>query len=1167
MKPILIATLLLIATPAFAEDPVGLVNPFIGTWGNPSDGPSDTFPGADAPFGMIQWSPDTPSQPAGGGYLYTDQQITGFSVTHLSGPGCSAFGDIGILPTLGPININARQNFSHVTEDASPGYYAVDLSQPPIRTRFAVTTRTGIANFTFPATTQANVLINASSNQAGVAGASVRFVSDRELVGSATSGWFCGMPGSYTVYFVLRFDRSFIGFGTWLGKVAALSLGSATGTRAGAWATFDTTREPTVKLQVAISFVGIGGAMANLGSEATTWDVDAVRRATAAAWQKELGRVRVSGGTRVQRRIFYTALYHALLHPNVYSDADGRYTGFDGRVHLVEPGHTEYATFSGWDIYRTQTSLVAFVDPARASDMARSLLHAAQQSGWLPKWPLVNAESAVMGGDSADPIIAGIYAFGGRDFDVRAALTAMIKGALYDSGPGGQGWYRQRPGLSEYEQRGYVVNDHTTNVAPVPNGASLTLEYALDDFSIAQLAWAQGDQPIYRLMMTRAQNWANLFDRSTGWIAPRDRDGAFMHTPISVNGQSGFQEGNAAQYTWMVPQNYRALIAGMGGAAAANAKLDDFFAELDAGQNQPYAWLGNEPTIGAPWVYLSTGAPWKAQRVVRAAMTTLWGDSPDGIPGNDDLGTMSAWYVWCAMGLYPQNPATGILDIGAPLFSRVTISLPDSPGVTVVAPRASTSDAYVQSVRVNGRAWAKSWVAFDPRRPMRLDFALGAVPNVSWAAASSDEPPSYELGPVHFPPSTLAEFSTDSAPLDLAPGGSADISFSLTNPAGAPAETVNWRLQLPAGLGARPSGGAAPVISGQAVGRSSLASGQSLRFTYRVAAASQVRPALYDAAVLGTTATGAAIERVTKVIRVSSRAQTLPLAYVTAFFDNAIVPVDPQTLAFGVPITVAQFPRDLAVSPDGKRAYVAGEAENRVTVVDLTAGAVVTSVGVGSGPWGVRVTPDGRTVWVANNGDDTVQPIDTATLSAGPPIKVGVAPGDLAISPDGTTLYVADQNSDDVTPVDLRQRLARPPIPVGARPRGLALTPNGKILFVSNMGSNSVIPIDTADGRVLPAIPVGVAPRGLAVSPDGRWLYVSNFGTDDVTPIDVSTLRPSNPIRVGLNPTAVAFTADGSRALVAESGDNNCAVVNVATQTVLGYIAVGTRPTAVAWSP
>ncbi|HEY9179948.1 MAG TPA: GH92 family glycosyl hydrolase, partial [Candidatus Baltobacteraceae bacterium] len=731
-----------------------LVDPFVGTSGTKIGGPIDTFPGADAPFGMVQWSPDTPAQPAGGGYDYADRAITGFSLTHLSGPGCSVFGDASILPVTGTPQppASAKQPFSHASESASPGYYAVSVGSPAIRVELTASARSGAARITFPAGAPANVIVNAASNQAGVNDASIRIVSPSEIDGSATSGNFCGMPDVYTVYFVLQFDRPMLHSGVW----------NASGPNAAAYAQFDTSSSTVVSVRSAVSWVSVDGARANL-RQTQTQTFDAVKAAAAARWQALLQRVAVDGGTPQEQRTFYTALYHVLLHPNLYSDADGRYRGFDGAVHRVRSGHDEYATFSGWDIYRTEVPLLALLAPRQTSDMMQSLVDAARQGGWLPKWSLVNGYTGVMGGDSADPIIAGAYAFGARDFDVRGALAAMIKNATDLDSPPGQGWYRPRPGLDEYERLGYVANTHTTNVSPVRNGASLTLEYALDDFSIAQFAHAIGDMRVYRTFMGRSQDWRNLFDTSSGVIAPRTAYGAFEQTPVTDNGQSGFQEGNAAQYTWMVPYDARSLIYGMGGRAAAAAALDRFFTQINAGQDKPYAWLGNEPSLSAPWIYLNAGEPWKAQRVLREALTTLYADAPDGIPGNDDLGTMSAWYVWCALGLYPINPAVREFDIGAPLFTRVRVTQPHGIMIDVRAPQASAQALYVQSAVRNRAAWTKSWTPLPEGGTLSLDVVLGAAPS-AWATAAGDAPRAYAPTLAHFPPSTTSAFAPRAAP-------------------------------------------------------------------------------------------------------------------------------------------------------------------------------------------------------------------------------------------------------------------------------------------------------------------------------------------------------------------------------------------------------------------
>ncbi len=607
--------LLLMALLLAAPDPTTLVNPFIGTSGTQQGGPIDTFPGADVPFGMLQWSPDTPSQNAGGGYEYNDHAITGFSVTHLSGPGCSVFGDFAVLPTLGPVTdpAEAKDAFSHAHEQASPGWYALTLDDG-VAVALTVTARTGLGSFTFPASTTANLLVNASSAQAGVTAANVEVIGNDEIAGSATSGAFCGMPDAFTVYFAARFDRPFSAHGTWRGALATPGSNVSRGAGSGAWVTFDTTRDDVVKMKVAISYVSVAGALANLRAENSGWDLDAVHSAALQMWRNVLARIAISGGTLGEQATFYTALYHAMLHPNVYSDDDGLYRGFDGKVHRVRRGHTEYANYSDWDVYRSQIPLVALLDPDRAGDMMQSLVDAAQQSGALPRWARVNAPTSVMGGDSVDAVLAGAYAFGARDFDVRGAVGAMVRGASDPDLPRVDGWYVERPELAEYLRYGYVVNTHTTSVAPVPNGASETLEYALDDFSIAQLARAAGETDVYRAFLRRSSNWENVFDTATGLVAPRDSDGAFMQTAIADAGQSGFQEGNAAQYSWMVPQDANDLIAGMGGRAQAQRRLDTFFTELDAGQNLPYAWLGNEPSLGSPWIYLSAGEPWRGAR-------------------------------------------------------------------------------------------------------------------------------------------------------------------------------------------------------------------------------------------------------------------------------------------------------------------------------------------------------------------------------------------------------------------------------------------------------------------------------------------------------------------------------------------------------------------------
>jgi predicted alpha-1,2-mannosidase len=1139
---------------ASSAAPTTLVDTFVGTSGTPKGGPIDTFPGADVPFGMIQWSPDTPSHSAGGGYEYTDRAITGFSLTHLSGPGCSVFGDFGILPTLGDIPhdpAGATQPFSHSAEESAPGWYAVSLGNPAIRAELTVTPRTGLGRFTFPSTTQANLLFNVSSNQAGVTDANVRVDGPDEISGSASSGFFCGMPDRYIVYFVARFDRPFRQYGTWKNAESSLGSASARGAGSGIWVSFDATARRQVRVKVALSFVSPSGALANLSAESSDWNVIAARNRATDRWSAMLRRITVAGGTTTQQRTFYSALYHTLLHPNLVSDVTGLYTGFDGRVHRVTPGHDEYANYSDWDIYRTEVPLLALLAPRETSDMMQSLVDAFDQEGWLPRWALVNGPTSVMGGDSVDPVIAGAYAFGARDFDARTALSAMLKGATSTNPPPAQGWYLERWELhDDYLRRGYVVNTHTTSVAPGPNGASETLEYALDDFSIARLAFELRDARTYDTFMKRSSNWATLFDAATGWIAPRDPDGAFTQTPLTENGENGFQEGNAAQYTWMVPQDLHALIAAMGGERIAVAKLDAFFSELDAGPDKPYAWLGNEPSLGAPWVYLTAGEPWRAQEIVRRALTTLYDDTPAGIPGNDDLGTMSAWYVWCAMGLYPQNPAVRNLDVGAPLFSSIRVQAPSGPTIDIEAPQAGTQTPFVSELRVNRRVRNDSWVALPPRGTLRLDLRLQATPDARWAASESAAPPSYASARPLFPPSTAARLEAGSPSVELRSGGRSAFEFDISNRSASESAGVTWRATLSGGL-----------RLDLARGRATLAPNATQRVATRIAADQSLQDGYYEARIDATADNGALLERLRLSVRVTGNGAPIALAYAANRFGNDVTPIDLATGATAPAIDVGEEPRTAVLARDGKRLFVVDAGSNSIAVVDTALARQITTVRVGSTPIDVVLQPDGKKMWVANSDDGTIQSIDTVTLRASAPLHVGANPRALAVAPDGSTLYVSDNGSNGVTPVDLRSNSVGDEIAVGQRPAGLAITPDGKRLYVVDSASNDVMPIDLSGrSRALAPIPVGVQPMEIAISPNGRLAYVTNHANSTVTPVDLSNDAAGAPIEVGGAPYGIAFTRDGMRAVVVLTRDNACVTIDVASGRVGRPIALGSGP-------
>ncbi len=1102
----LLAAAVLAATLA----PTTLVDTFVGTSGTQIGGPIDTFPGADMPFGMVQWSPDTPSQNAGGGYEYTDSTITGFSLTHLSGPGCNVFGDFAMLPTIGPVTdpSTTQEGFSHASEVAAPGYYAVSVGAPAIRTELSVTPRTGLGAFTFPANTQANVVINPASNQAGVTDAAIRIVGANEVEASASSGFFCGMPDRYTVYYVAHFDRPFAASGV---------LHGGRGPHAAAWVQFDTTSNPRVGVQVAISFVDRQGARNNLAAEAKSWDVATVRNNALAAWQQMLGRVEISGGTRSEQRQFYTALYHTMLHPNLISDADGRYRGFDGNVHHVKPGHAEYANYSDWDIYRTEIPLIALLAPDQVSDMERSLVDAYAQSGWLPRWPVVNQPSSVMGGDSVDPVIAGGYAFGARDFDTRTALQAMVKGATDTTSPPGYGWYLERPQSADYQQHGYIPNYYTTSVSPVPNGASETLEYALDDASIAAFARTIGDNSVYQRFLPRADNWTTIFDTQTGWIAPRNGDGAYLETPIGGSGQSGFQEGNAAQYTWMVPQDLPDVVRGMGGRDATVAKLDTFFSQLNADQDKPYAWMGNEPSLGSPWTYLAVGEPWRAQAIVRTVMTTLYMDTPDGIPGNDDLGTMSAWYVWSAMGLYPQFPAMRALDIGSPLFPHVVIHAPHGPTITIDAPAASDGTPYVDTLRVDGLATQRTWLALPLRGNVHLAYDLASTPNKAWGAAAGDAMPAFAPTSAAFPASSAVRIEHASGGVQLEPGasnGTIDVTFRNT---GSVAASVTWTVPGHTGFSLAPVAGVVHLAAKDA---------QAVTLTVATAASG-----LYNVHISAVDDNGARVAPAVVDVRAQHEGERLPLAWIANRFNNTVMPYDMHTGALGTPIAVKDEPRDGALTPDGRLYFVADRSAKTVSVVDAVQNKVIADVAVGNSPNGLAIAPDGATVWVANYDDGTITPIDVASLRAGKPIAVGTGPRYIAVAPDGSRLYVTTQGSNAVAVVDLKSQTPLTPIAVGQRPVGVALSPDGKTLYAVNNGENTVSVVDLASGTTIKTVKVGVEPMYISVDPTGKLAYVANYATTTITPIDLTTNAARPDITVGGQPFDVEWLHDGSAAI------------------------------------
>ncbi|WP_299538483.1 GH92 family glycosyl hydrolase [uncultured Streptomyces sp.] len=736
-----------------------LVNPFIGT-----ENEGNTYPGAAVPFGMVQLSPDTGHNT---GYDYSETHIRGFSTVHISGVGCGLGGDLPMLPTTGDItstdNAVYAAGFSHDDEQAAPGTYRVGLDAG-IEAELTATARTGVQRYTFPATDRANVLINAGQSLHRTVKTEVEILDDRTVRTALTGSGFCQDTKPYTLYTLTRFDRPFTTSGTWKGDAVTegSTASSAAGERNGAFLRFDTTKDRTVEATTAISYVDAKGAALNLRAEGGR-SYDKVARAAQAAWEDRLDDVRARGGSETLRRTFYSSLYRSFLAPNIGSDVDGRYTGWDQEIHRAK-GFTYYQNWSLWDTYRTQAQLLALLAPRESRDMAISVLAIDRDSGWLPKWGYGTVETNIMTGDPVTPFLTNAYQQGLLDGYEEQAYRALKKNA--DGVPPAASAPVGREANKEYLAEGYAPYiKGRAHVKPgdsdYDHGASATLEYALSDAMLGQMAKELGHPADAARYAARAQNYRKIFDSSTGFFRARDAAGAFTG-PADPAQSEGFHEGTAWQYQWLVPQDLPGMVDLIGGTGAANARLDSFFAypqlladpaktAREVWVNGPYAYYNadkynpqNEPDLIAPYTYLSTGQPWKTTDVVHAALT-LFTDTPTGMTGNDDLGTMSAWNVLSSIGIFPVQPGTDTWGLSTPVFERVDLTLDrryyPRGGLTVRAPGTSGTARYIQSARTDGAAYGKTYLTTDDIRSTRdLSFTVAAEPS-TWGTAPAAAPP------------------------------------------------------------------------------------------------------------------------------------------------------------------------------------------------------------------------------------------------------------------------------------------------------------------------------------------------------------------------------------------------------------------------------------------
>ncbi|WUT00628.1 GH92 family glycosyl hydrolase [Streptomyces sp. NBC_00708] len=740
-----------------------LVNPFIGTQNE-----GNTYPGASVPFGMVQLSPDTGHNT---GYDYGENHIRGFSSVHLSGVGCGLGGDLPTLPTTGDVTetdyAKYAAEFSHDDEKASPGYYRVGL-KTGIDAELTATQRTGVQRYTFPATDKANVLLNAGQSLHRTLASEVEILDNRTVRTAITGSGFCQDTKPYTVYTVTRFDRPFTTSGTWNGDTVTQGSKKSTATdaRNGAWLRFDTTKDRTVEATTALSYVDAKGAALNLRAEGGH-GFDHVRRAAERTWEDRLEGVKAQGGSDELRRTFYSSLYRSFLAPNVGSDVDGRYTGWDQKKHRAVSGRgtfTYYQNWSLWDTYRTQAQLLSLLAPRESRDMAISVLRIDAESGWLPKWGYGTVETNIMTGDPVTPFLTNAYQQGllkGYEEEAYRALKKNADGVPpADSAPVG------REANVQYLKDGFApyIKDRPhakPGDSDFDHGASATLEYALADGMLAEMARDLGHKADAARYDARAQNYRKIFDSSTGFFRARDTAGAFTG-PADPAESEGFHEGTSWQYQWMVPQDIPGMVDLIGGKDAANQRLDSFFAydklladpaktAREVWVNGPYAYYNadkynpqNEPDLIAPYTYLSTGQPWKTTDVVHAALT-LFTNGPTGMTGNDDLGTMSAWMVLSSIGVFPVQPGTDTWGLSTPAFERVDIKLDrryyPRGALTVSAPGTSDADRYIQSAGLDGAQQSRTYLTTDDIRSARsLSFTVGDEPS-AWGTSPEDAPP------------------------------------------------------------------------------------------------------------------------------------------------------------------------------------------------------------------------------------------------------------------------------------------------------------------------------------------------------------------------------------------------------------------------------------------
>ena len=739
--------------------PVDYVNPFIGTGGH-----GHTFPGASVPFGMVQLSPDTRLEGWDGcsGYHYSDSVIYGFSHTHLSGTGCSDYGDILLMPVNSAVetwNYGYASSFRKDEEKASPGYYRVFLRKPSVLAELTATTRTGLHQYTFPASARAGIVLDLKHRDK-VLESEIRITSSSEIEGYRFSQEWAE---NQKVFFIVRFSKPFATSTLVVDDQIRQGITEVIGTNLKALFNFKTEKNEKILVKVAISGVSIEGARKNMDAELPGWAFDSVRMQAIHRWNEELGVLTVTGGTQEQLTNFYTALYHTMLQPNIYNDVDGSYRGRDMKVHTTD-GFDYYTVFSLWDTYRAANPLYTLIEPGRTNDFIRTFLKQYDEGGILPVWELSSNETGCMIGYHSVSVIADAFLKGIKNYDTLKALEAMKHSAN-----------QSHLGLKYYQTKGYIPADKEGE------SVSKTLEYAYDDWCIARMAQAMGQQTVYKDFIRRAQYYKYLYDKMTGFMRAKSNETWFTpFDPAEVN--FNYTEANAWQYSFYVPQDLEVLMALMGGREPFSRKLDALFSadSRTTGRDQSditgligqYAH-GNEPSHHMTYLYDYVGQPWKTQELVHRICKAFYTNKPDGLIGNEDCGQMSAWYIFSTLGFYPVTPGSNTYAIGSPVFPNVTMQLGKGKTFSVRVKFAGDTNCYIQSASLNGKPFSRCYITHEEiMEGGELAFTMGPAPNKAWGIGMNAAPPSrisdyliipapsIDLGQATFKDSTLVALSS-----------------------------------------------------------------------------------------------------------------------------------------------------------------------------------------------------------------------------------------------------------------------------------------------------------------------------------------------------------------------------------------------------------------------